>query len=220
MIGHDTRLAPGFSKLLVGTANLGKLREIEPILLPLPLQIVNLEKLGVDPNLAETGRTYSENAALKAKTFAKRTRYWTIADDSGLEVEALGGRPGIFSARYGDERAPDADRIALLITELSEVCKAPWEARFVCSVALSDKTGQIVAVATGECPGQIVSVAKGVRGFGYDPVFVPSGFTSTFSELSTSVKQMISHRARALNAIRPVIITCCRRAVDQFQGCP
>ena len=184
--------------LLLGTRNVGKVREIEIILGDVPWRIRSLrefENVGV---AAETADTYAENAILKAQFYARATRLCALADDSGLEVEALGGAPGVFSARYAGENASDADRRLLLLSQLAQVPEENRRARFVSVVAIADPNGNLLNVSEGICTGRITFEPRGDGGFGYDPLFVPDGLEQTFAELADSIKNRISHRARAL----------------------
>ena len=184
--------------LLLGTRNSGKLREIENILADSGWSFSSLESFpGVDTP-AESGVTYADNAILKARFYALATGMYALADDSGLEVEALAGAPGVFSARYAGDNASDADRRALLLSELAKIPNANRRARFVSVVAISDAKGSVLNVSEGICEGTIIFSPRGDGGFGYDPLFVPDGYNQTFAELSEDVKNRISHRARAL----------------------
>src|SRR5690606_34613020 len=136
-----------------------------------------------------TGRTFRENAELKARAYAAACGEWTLADDSGLEVSALGGRPGVYSARYSGENATAASNNAKLLAELSETPPSGRTARFVCVIAVADPDGNIVFAAEGECAGTIARESRGSGGFGYDPLFVPNGHYGTFGELDAGVKQ-------------------------------
>lgn len=158
----------------------------------LTLDDVDLSKFEVD----ETGETYEDNASLKAKTIGDKTRRITIADDSGLEVEALKGKPGVKSARYA--KGSDADRCRKLLKELEG--KDNRNAKFVCVVVCFDPQKQARHVFRGECKGMITTDMKGENGFGYDPIFVPEGYHQTMAQLAAEVKNQISHRARAVNA--------------------
>lgn len=184
-------------EFLIGTKNLGKVKELETLLRNSPLRLRSLNDFpdAIEPE--ETGATFAENAALKARSYALQTGIWTLADDSGLEVEALNDAPGVYSARYAGENATDAERMEKLLKELDKMADENRKARFVCAMAISDKTGAIKFAAEGVCDGKIAFEAKGANGFGYDPIFVPDGFTETFGELSGGIKQQISHRARA-----------------------
>ncbi len=188
-------------KLIVGTNNAGKIRELNASLTDLPVEICGLNNFENIADVEETGATFAENAILKANSYARQTGLWALSDDSGLEVEALGGAPGVFSARYAGENAGDAERIAKLLGELAETGDKARRARFVCVMAVADEKGAIRFLAEGICEGEIADVPRGANGFGYDPIFVPDGFTETFGELSSTVKHKISHRARAINKI-------------------
>lgn len=184
--------------MLLGTRNPGKVREIENILADSGWSFSSLQAF---PNVdipAETGGTYTENAILKARFYALATGMCALADDSGLEVEALAGAPGVVSARYAGANASDADRRTLLLCELAKIPNLNRRARFVAVVAISDANGSVLNVSEGICEGTIISSPRGHGGFGYDPLFVPDGHNQTFAELPEDVKNRISHRARAL----------------------
>jgi XTP/dITP diphosphohydrolase len=184
--------------LLIATRNQGKVREIESILDGSGWSFSSLQSFpGVDTP-EESGATYADNAILKARFYALATGMCALADDSGLEVEALGGAPGVYSARYAGENASDADRRALLLSELAKIPNVNRRARFVSAVAISDERGSVLNVSEGICEGTIILSPRGDGGFGYDPLFVPDAYTQTFAELSEDIKNHISHRARAL----------------------
>lgn len=189
-----------FSELLIATRNPGKIRELESLLVNLPLRLRSLSEFPMIPDVDETGATFTENATLKATSYARQTRLWALADDSGLEVDALNGAPGVFSARYGGADATDAERVKLLLDELSKTNDTQRRARFVCVIVIADPDGQVASVAQGLCEGQLDYAPRGTGGFGYDPIFIPDGYGQTFGELPDVVKQSISHRARALEA--------------------
>ena len=192
------RVASRMQTLLLGTRNPGKVREIESILAGSGWSFSSLQSFpGVDTP-AETGATYADNAILKAQFYAHATGMCALADDSGVEVEALAGAPGVFSARYAGENATDADRRALLLSELAKIPNPNRRARFVAVVAISDAKGAVLNVSEGICEGTIIFSPRGDGGFGYDPLFVPDGYNQTFAELSDDIKNLISHRARAL----------------------
>lgn len=187
------------SQLLIATRNAGKIREIEQLLAGQPLALRGLAEFPQIPEAEETGETFTENALLKARFYAGRSGLWALADDSGLEVAALDGRPGVFSARYGGAGATYAQRIAKLLGELESVPDpAARRARFVCVIAIAPPDGEDVHTFDGTCEGRIADAPRGSNGFGYDPVFVPDGHEQTFGELTSEVKQRLSHRARAL----------------------
>lgn len=188
-------------KLLIATKNAGKVRELKELTANLPLRIIDLSEFPSVVEPEETGATFAENADLKARYYARETGLWALADDSGLEVEALNSAPGIFSARYAGKGAADAKRIKKLLRELNETGNEERRARFVCAMAVADEKGTIKFVSQGVCDGRIALTASGANGFGYDPIFIPDGFSETFGTLSADIKQQISHRARALDKI-------------------
>ena len=194
------------TRLLIGTRNPGKLLEIKTILSDVPYLLVSLADYNVDETPAEDAPTYAENASIKAKSYASQTGLLTLGDDSGLEVEALDGAPGIFSARYAGEGASDAERRALLLSEMSKHANSNRKARFVCAVAIARRDEGIVHVAEGICTGMITDAPRGEKGFGYDPLFVPNGYDLTFAELDGSIKNRISHRGKALAQMRDFLI--------------
>lgn len=199
-------------ELLVATRNLGKVREIKDVLRGLPVKLRSLEEFsGVAP-VEEDGDTYEENSILKALGYSKQTGLFALADDSGLEVDALAGLPGVKSARFGGEGLTDKERTEKLLRALGQTPMLERTARFVSCVALavceesdipnSGTSETVLNIARGECMGVIADRARGANGFGYDPVFIPSGYDRTFAELDPEIKNTISHRARALSAIR------------------
>ena len=195
-----------FPSLLLGTRNAGKVREIETILGDVPWRLRSLNEFANVGVAAETAPTYAENAIAKAQFYARATGLYVLADDSGLEVAALGGAPGVFSARYAGEAASDADRRALLLSELAQLPASDRRARFVCVVAITTPEGEVLNTSDGVCEGRMIFEERGTNGFGYDPLFVPDGFDQTFAELSDSIKNRISHRARALLRMREFLI--------------
>ncbi|PWU23831.1 non-canonical purine NTP pyrophosphatase, RdgB/HAM1 family [Candidatus Cerribacteria bacterium 'Amazon FNV 2010 28 9'] len=188
------------TELLLATNNGGKAREIQTILHHLGIEDIKILTLS-DVHLSgfaveETGHTYEDNATLKAKTLADKTRHLTIADDSGIEVTALGHKPGVYSARYA--KGSDTDRCHKLLKELEG--KEDRSAKFVCVIVYIDPHGNERHVFHGECKGLIAPALQGTHGFGYDPLFVPEGYHQTMAELGSDVKDQISHRAKALQA--------------------
>jgi XTP/dITP diphosphohydrolase len=191
-------------KILVATANRGKLHEIQALLADLPLMLVIPRDLGLLLEVAETGDTYAVNAALKATAFARRAGLLALADDSGLEVDALGGLPGVRSARFSPlPGANDADRRGYLLLQLGGK-PGPWTAHFHCTVALAEPDGNIVYFE-GDCPGEIIPSERGENGFGYDPIFLLPELGRTMAELSMAEKNELSHRARAIKAAIPYL---------------
>lgn len=189
-------------QLLLGTRNPGKVKEIMTILESSGWLFSSLRDFAEVGPAAEHGATYVENAIAKAQFYAAATGLLALADDSGLEVAALGGAPGVYSARYAGDGASDADRRALLLSELAEVDLADRRARFVAAVAIARPDGAVLNISEGICEGTIIFEPRGTGGFGYDPLFVPDGYDQTFAELSDQVKNRISHRARALMQTR------------------
>lgn len=193
-------------ELLIATRNAGKLVEVRELLLDLPVSLKSLLDFPHTGEVEETGATFAENASIKATAYALQTGAWTLSDDSGLEVQALGGAPGLFSARYAGPSATDAERVKLLLSELARTGDPLRRARFACAVSISNPAGSIINVSTGVCEGRIAHQPRGTGGFGYDPVFIPEGFEQTFGELSPEVKKEISHRARALAGTRSFLL--------------
>lgn len=191
--------------LLIATNNPGKILEIRALLQDIPdLQLLIPSEMGIYLDVSEDGDTYLENAAAKAKAFAYRSGLLSLADDSGLEVDALQGQPGVHSARFSPHPgATDADRRALLLAKLA-VHPRPWIARFRCVVALAHPAGQI-AYAEGVCPGEIIPQERGQNGFGYDPIFLLAESGRTMAEMDLVEKNQLSHRARAIRAAQPLI---------------
>ncbi|MBS1796923.1 MAG: RdgB/HAM1 family non-canonical purine NTP pyrophosphatase [Acidobacteria bacterium] len=192
-------------KLLVATNNPGKIREMHDLLQDLRVEVCGLDAFDRIVEPAETGLTFEENAVLKAQSYARQTGCWALSDDSGLEVEALGGAPGVFSARYAGDAANDAAKIEKLLAELAATGDAERRARFVCAMAFAAPEGAIRFRAEGVCRGRIAPFPRGANGFGYDPVFVPDGYERTFGELPSSIKREISHRSRAIAKIIPFL---------------
>lgn len=185
-------------QLLLGTHNPGKVREITDILGDTGWSLCSLQTFPHIDSAEESGDTYSTNAIIKARAYAIASGLWALADDSGLEVAALGNAPGVFSARYAGVSASDADRRQLLLLELAKTGDENRRARFVSVVAIANEAGDVLNVAEGICEGTITFALRGTGGFGYDPLFVPDGYNQTFAELSEEIKNKISHRARAL----------------------
>lgn len=188
-------------KLLIATHNPGKTREIAEILADLPIRCLSLAEAGIKEDIEETGATYAENALLKANFALQTTGLPALGDDSGLEVDALGGRPGLHTARYAPT---NPERWAKLLGELKDV---PWEqrtARFVCVIALVAEAGHS-QIVEGTCEGIIGLEPKGQGGFGYDPLFYVPEFSCTMAELSDAVKNRISHRGRAVLKAKEVL---------------
>lgn len=188
--------------LLLGTRNPGKIKEITTILEGEGWLFSSLRDFADVGPAVEDGLTYADNAIAKAQFYAAATGLLALADDSGLEVAALGGAPGVYSARYAGDNATDADRRQLLLAELAKVDSGDRRARFVAAVAIASPDGEVLNVSEGICEGTITFEPRGNSGFGYDPLFVPDGYDQTFAELPDAVKNRISHRARALMRTR------------------
>ena len=185
--------------LLIATNNPGKIAEISAILAPLPLKLITPAELGLTLSIPEDGQSYFENAHKKAAAFAQVSKLPTLADDSGLEVEVLGGAPGVHSHRYlADPSATDEQRCRALLNQLS-VYPRPWKAAFQCEIVLCNPN-EIVLRSHGNCPGEIIPEFRGKNGFGYDPIFLVEGTNQTMAELTDEQKNRISHRAKALQA--------------------
>jgi len=182
-------------KLLIATRNNHKLVEIRQILAVPSLELIGMEAYDGIPEVVEDGDTFEANARKKAVTLALATGLWTLADDSGLEVDALGGEPGVWSARYAGEPVDYAANNAKLFAALGNTTHR--EARFRCVIALSDPLGRAQTVE-GRCEGAIIHECRGKQGFGYDPLFVPQGYSETFAEMASAEKNGISHRGKAL----------------------
>jgi XTP/dITP diphosphohydrolase len=190
--------------LLIATTNRNKLREYAAIFAGLPIELRTLGDLGIDDDVEETGATFAENAQLKAEYYAARSGLVALADDSGLEVHALGGEPGVRSARYAGSGASDADRNALLLKKLEGVPFHARLARFVCAIALA-RPGGAIELVSGALPGVIELAPRGANGFGYDPLFYLLDENATLAELAPERKNQISHRAIAARAARAVL---------------
>ena len=182
-------------KLLIATHNQGKLKELSSLLEGVPFELVSLSDVGIEHDVDETGATLEENATLKAETYARLSGLPTLADDSGLEVDALGGEPGVRSARYAGDGASDEDRITLLLSNLADK-PHPWQARFRCVVAIS-RPEKPVELYSGDCLGEIITDPRGCNGFGYDPVFLIPREGKTLAELTSDEKNRLSHRSAA-----------------------
>lgn len=189
------------AEILVATSNQGKIHEFKELFRGLTIHFRGLTEFPGITEVAENGRTFAENAALKAGGYARQTGLPTLADDSGLEVAALNNAPGIFSARFGGIGLSEAQRVEKLLADLENVGFQERQARFVCVIALANENGQIYYSATGICNGRIAANPLGTNGFGYDPIFIPEGFETTFGELPLAIKHKISHRAQAANEI-------------------
>ncbi len=199
-------------RLLVATRNHGKLRELSDLLGSVPFELVSLADVGIEVDVEETGHTFEDNAVLKAETYRDLSGMLTLADDSGLEVDALGGEPGVRSARYAGPDATDSDRIQLLLKNLQSTPEATWAAQFTCVIAIASP-GEETRLFPGSCRGRIVREPKGENGFGYDPVFLFPDLGLTMAELTPEQKNEVSHRALAVRkAANALAIGTCLRA--------
>ncbi|CFX18605.1 Non-canonical purine NTP pyrophosphatase [Syntrophomonas zehnderi OL-4] len=190
--------------LLIATRNNKKKLELLEILKDLDFNLLSLNDIPPVPDVEEDGLTFSENAVKKAVLTAKASNILTLADDSGLVVNALDGAPGVFSARFAGPQADDEQNNQKLLQALQNIADHERTARFVCVIALADPAGTVQTVS-GSCTGMIAKTRQGEAGFGYDPLFVPDGFDKSFAELDPSVKNKISHRGQALLKIKPIL---------------
>ena len=182
-------------KLVLATGNKNKIIEIKDLLAEKEIDIYKVDK---DFNPEETGKTFEENAYIKAYEAAKLMNMPALADDSGLEIDALDGKPGIYSSRYAEN---DEKRIKKVLEELKNIAPKDKTARFVCSMVIASPTGEILYTCTGKCEGYIIDTPKGVNGFGYDPIFYIPELNKTMAELSLEEKNTISHRSKALKCM-------------------
>jgi XTP/dITP diphosphohydrolase len=217
-------------ELLVATSNPGKLSEIRDALHGLQIKVRQLDEFPSVSPVEEVGLTYQDNAILKALSYSKQTGLFALADDSGLEVDALGGGPGPLSARFGGAAISDSERTQKLLLTLTQRSDSERSSRFVCCVALAgwlSDEGQltqgdptVLAVTEGRCEGFIADRPRGSNGFGYDPVFIPTGYQSTFAELPSEVKNKISHRAKALASMREFLKRCPGPNLTAYENAP
>jgi XTP/dITP diphosphohydrolase len=191
-------------RLLIATHNRGKLREYVELLGGLPFELLTLDDLGIHEEVEETGTTLTENAGIKAEYYARRSATLTLADDSGLEVEALGGEPGVHSKRYAGDGKSDAERNQFLLDKLREVPREKRGARFRCAIVIADPDGHTWS-SEGVCEGEIAFEPRGEYGFGYDPLFILQEGGGRMAELPTATKNRVSHRARAAERARQIL---------------
>ena len=189
--------------LLVATHNRGKVKEIARMLAGFAIEFKTLSDLEIEHDVAETAPDFLGNARLKAEQYARMSGHLTLADDSGLEVEALGGKPGVHTKRYGGDGLDDEGRYLFLLENLTGVTNRA--ARFRCVMVLANGAGEILGSAEGVCEGQIAQEPAGANGFGYDPVFFVTEKGRTMAQLSSDEKNVLSHRGRALKAIEPLL---------------
>lgn len=192
--------------LVIGTHNAKKGTELVELLAPHGFDVVTLAAIGATLEVVEDGDSFAANAALKAVQLAQHLGRWVLADDSGIEVAALDGRPGIFSARYAGPDGDDQANNRMLLTELGDLPPERRGARYVCHVTVADSTGNVRAESHATCGGRIRREPIGTNGFGYDPLFEIVEYHRTFGQLGPSVKRALSHRSRALRAILPKLL--------------
>lgn len=185
-------------RLIVATNNKHKAQEIKDMLAGLEFEVLSLSDIGIDIDIEENGSTYAENALIKAMALRDLTDGWILADDSGLEIDALDRAPGIYSARYLGEDTPYMIKNSMILDKLEDA--GDRSARFVCSIALVFEDGSYW-ITVNKCEGSISDSIQGINGFGYDPIFIPQGYSQTFGVLPVQIKNSISHRAKALQAV-------------------
>ena len=193
-------------KILIGTANQGKLTEFRNLFSNLPYQLISLQNVGIIDSVEETGSTFFENAIIKAEYYSKLSGCLTVADDSGLEVDVLGGEPGVRSARYAGEGATDNQKVDFLLNKLKQY-NGPFIARFRCVIALAHPELK-TRTFEGICEGELISTPLGQNGFGYDPIFYIPKYDQTMAQLSSEDKNSISHRGLAAFQARDFLLTC------------
>lgn len=193
---------PHRKKILVATKNRGKMVEIRSILGSDDFELIPSDQIRSYPDIPETGTTFEENAIIKARESFKLTGIPALADDSGLTVDCLGGRPGVYSARYAGEDSDDSDNNRKLLYELNEFTP-PFTARYICVMAFYD--GSDIITTRGECEGELIREPRGTNGFGYDPLFVPAGYELTMAELDPEVKNKLSHRFKAIAKMKDAL---------------
>ena len=191
-------------RLLIATHNRGKLIEYQEMFADLLFELVTLDDVGIRDDVAENGATFAENARAKATTYARQSGVLTLGDDSGLQVDALGGEPGVRSKRYAGENKSDAERIAFLLDKLCDVPPGKRAARFRCAIALATPDGKLWET-DGTCEGRIAFEPRGENGFGYDPIFQVAARGVRMAELSTAEKNKVSHRAHAAEKARDIL---------------
>lgn len=194
---HQTVSLP-FTTLLLATGNAGKTVELRNLLSRIEVELIDLSAFPAIESVPETGSTFRENAEIKASGYARATGMYAVADDSGLDVFALGGEPGVHSARYGGPGLDDRGRTGLLLENMRDLTGNERSAQFTSAISLARADGKILHTCEASCPGSITQKPSGDKGFGYDPVFLPDGYSETFGELSADIKDKISHRSKAM----------------------
>lgn len=200
------------AELLIATRNEGKAREFDRLLNGLELHVRTLADLDIDTEIPEAGTTFADNAAIKAAGYSALSGTYAIADDSGLEIAALDGWPGVLSARFGGKDTPYCKKNAMILDLLKDAVDR--RAQFVSCIAFAGPTAEIIYESRGVCEGSISFEIRGTNGFGYDPIFIPDGFDLTFGELTDDLKGKISHRARAISKIIPKIRVFFHNSLD------
>lgn len=190
--------------LVLATSNQGKLAEFRLKLAETSISVISLSDFSTIVEIDETGSTFAENSTLKAAGYALQTVSPTLADDSGLEISALSGRPGIHSARYGGD-ITFAEKMCNVLEEIRTSGSTNRQARFVSAITFADHNGNVIQTVEGICEGHLAFEPRGNGGFGYDPIFIPNGFSQTFGELTDAIKGQISHRAQAITKIMPYL---------------
>ena len=196
-----------FPPVVLASRNLKKSEEIRDLLFPHGVELLSVADFSGVPDVVEDGETFAANAAKKACEVAAQLRHWTIGEDSGLCVDALGGAPGIYSARYSGPGATDERNNQKLVAELAEVSPLQRGAMYVCHIAVADPQGDLALSVEAACRGRIADTPLGTNGFGYDPYFLVREYHRTFGELSPLVKRIISHRAKAFRRLIPTLLT-------------
>lgn len=196
---------PNNRTIILGTKNKDKLKELQRLIKGSKTKVLSLADFSKCPEVVENGRTFAANAKKKARAYSKHTGILTLADDSGLMVSALNGKPGVYSARFAGKGCAYHDNNQKLLGLLKNVPPAKRKAKFVCVMAIYDRR-KLIKTVKGECHGKIAYVEKGENGFGYDPVFIPDGYSKTFAQLPPATKNKISHRARALRQAKKVVL--------------
>jgi XTP/dITP diphosphohydrolase len=191
--------------VVLGTRNVKKREELAAILEDAGVEVRDLTSWPDAPEVVEDGATFEANARKKSTELARFLHHWVIGEDSGLVVPALNGRPGVYSARYAGRQGDDAANNRRLLAELGPLPNKPFPAYYVCTVALADPQGEVQAVTEGRCHGVLIEELRGSGGFGYDPLFLIPEYHRTFGELSSRVKHALSHRARALEKLQPIL---------------
>lgn len=191
-------------KILIATKNIGKVKEFQAMFNDLGIEVISLLDIENSPDVEETGTTFEENAILKAEAICSGMKIPVISDDSGLEIDALEGRPGVYSARYAGSQKSDEDNMDKVLDELKEVVEPNRTARFVCALAFA-RPDKKTFVVRGTCEGEILTERRGEHGFGYDPIFFLPQLNSSMAELSKEEKNKISHRAAALRKLKDFI---------------